>query len=327
MAELTAPVAMCSARGLLNREAVGWSRRPLHGCALPSRWGRRKRWDYWCVITDTHALAVTVADLDWLGLAVVTFFDFSASTPLERVAVWPLGLRERLPDGPHERPIALSQRGLELSIAPVAQGTELRASFGALRAEVAIDRPASHESLNVLVPWDERRFQLTSKQLALPARGSVTVGGRAWPFEAGRSFATLDFGRGVWPHATRWNWGCAAGPGVGLNLGARWTDGTGQTENGVVAGGRLHKLEEPVDFDYRLDDAHGPWRIRSRGSPRVDLTFLPQTSRDVRLNLGVLAGALHLRVGRWSGRVLLDDGAPLELDGLLGWAEEVRLRW
>src|SRR5690606_27310777 len=47
--ELTGPVPLCTPAGRLNRAAVGWSRRPVHDCTLPGSWGRRKRWDFWCV--------------------------------------------------------------------------------------------------------------------------------------------------------------------------------------------------------------------------------------------------------------------------------------
>ncbi|WP_317846983.1 DUF2804 family protein [Nocardiopsis deserti] len=40
--ELTAPVDLCAPDGRLNPRAVGWSRTPLHRCALPG-WGRRKK--------------------------------------------------------------------------------------------------------------------------------------------------------------------------------------------------------------------------------------------------------------------------------------------
>ena len=47
---------------------MGWARQPVHRCVLPGTWGRRKRWDYWCVTTPTHILSVTYADVDYLGL-------------------------------------------------------------------------------------------------------------------------------------------------------------------------------------------------------------------------------------------------------------------
>ena len=49
--EITTPVDLCDARGRLAAGAAGWSRHPLHRANLKGPWGRRKRWEYWCVTT------------------------------------------------------------------------------------------------------------------------------------------------------------------------------------------------------------------------------------------------------------------------------------
>src|SRR5664279_6051152 len=78
--ELTAPVLECTPDGRLNREAIGWSRRPLHQCNLAGHWPRKKRWDYWCVTTDTHLLSLTFANVDYLGILNVGLLDYATRT-------------------------------------------------------------------------------------------------------------------------------------------------------------------------------------------------------------------------------------------------------
>jgi hypothetical protein len=73
--EITSPVDLCDGRGRLNPQARGWSRRPLHRANLRGPRGRRKRWDYWCVVSDEVAVAITYADVDYLGLASVWVLD------------------------------------------------------------------------------------------------------------------------------------------------------------------------------------------------------------------------------------------------------------
>ena len=101
-----------------------------------------------------------------------------------------------------------------------------------LSAHFIITTPPNHDTLNVVVPWDERTFQFTSKQNTLPAQGLVTIDGQKTLFDGPQSFACLDFGRGIWPRNCRWNWGSASGNQngriIGLNLGGQWTDGTGE---------------------------------------------------------------------------------------------------
>ena len=69
--ELTAPVDLCDARGRLNPGARGWARQPMLHANLRGRWGRKKRWDYWAVITDEIVVSFVYANIDYAGLANV----------------------------------------------------------------------------------------------------------------------------------------------------------------------------------------------------------------------------------------------------------------
>src|SRR6185295_6826910 len=62
--ELTEPVVLCVDGGRLNREAVGWSRRPLHRCNLPATLQRKKKWNYWAVTSEDLLFSATIADVD-----------------------------------------------------------------------------------------------------------------------------------------------------------------------------------------------------------------------------------------------------------------------
>ena len=88
--------------------------------------------------------------------------------------------------------------------------------------------------------------------------------------------------------------------------------------------GRVHKIEDAVDFELDLRSKRAPWRIRSRSSDRVALTFTPLTARAVRVPPFV---RIHQRLGRFDGTVIDDHGDVLALDGALGLAESVHGRW
>jgi hypothetical protein len=202
--------------------------------------------------------------------------------------------------------------------------TTLSVRTRSLDAHVVIATPPEEESLSVVVPWSERTFQLTTKRIALPVHGEIRALGRHYGVsEAHESFACLDFGRGVWPRETTWNWGTGAqrskGRRIGLQLGGQWTDGTGMTENGIFVDGRLTKIGSTLAWRYAREAFLRPWRIEGDG---VDLTFTPFFEREAKIDLRVLRTELHLCFGRWSGRV-----NDLEIDDALGWAEEHRARW
>jgi hypothetical protein len=334
--ELAEPVDLCTPEGRLNRAAVGWSRQPVHRCALPGSWGRRKRWDYWCVTAPTHVLSLTCADVDYLGLADVWFLDLATGRTASRSAVAPLGRGVSLADRVGAGSVTFEGSGLRLSITEEEAGTRLTAASGrgdrSFECDVVLALQDGHESLSVVIPWSDRRFQCTTKDNSRPAAGWVAWRGEEWTFEGpGHAYGCLDFGRGKWPYRTVWNWGSASGVQdgrtIGLQLGGKWTAGTGMTENALCIDGRLSKVSEELVWEYDPADWLSPWRISTPRSSRVHLTFVPAHDKRSRLELGVAAGDVHQCFGAYSGSVVPDDGRQIALHGLFGWAEEARWRW
>ena len=154
---------------------------------------------------------------------------------------------------------------------------------------------------------------LTSKQIGLQASGAATWSGERLPLDGAIGF--LDFGRGMWPSEKAWNWGAAARDGVAMNLGARWTDHTGATENALWLDGRLHPI--PLQCALRARRAHGVrgTRHRSRG-PTLHERLLK-----------IPLGSLDWSAGVWDGRISADDGASAELAGAIGFAEAFDARF
>ncbi|HOX36433.1 MAG TPA: DUF2804 domain-containing protein [Candidatus Brocadiia bacterium] len=332
--ELTSPVSLCAPDGGLNPDAVGWSRQPLHDCNLNGAWLRKKRWNYWCVTSERFLFSATLADVDYIGLSFAYFLDFDTGELVEGGIVTPLGMNCRLPDKV-EADIAIRRRRWNFTVKYQPGG--MRFAFNcpsikgkAVSADLSFERPVSLESLNVVIPWSARQFQFTSKQNSIPATGCVRIGGKTYNADPSCSFACLDFGRGIWPYFTTWNWASASGYQgkdlIGLNLGAKWTDGTGYNENGMWLNGRLHKLSEDLDFAYDRSDFKKPWRIRTQATDRLDLVFTPFFEHLSGMNLLVLASEGHQCFGYFSGKLRFDDAA-VNVDRLLGWAEEHRARW
>lgn len=327
--ELTAPVDLCTPDGRLNQAAIGWARVPVHRCTLPGSWGRRKRWDYWCIATPTHVLSVTYADVDYLGLADVWFLDVESGRTANKSSMAPLAAGFEMPETVGGASMSVERMGLRLVLAEETAGTRLTASFGGFDCDVLLARPQGHESLSVVIPWSECRFQCTTKDNTRPATGAVRWAGEEWTFDgAGHAYGCLDFGRGKWPYRTLWNWGSASGVQgvhtVGLQLGGKWTVGTGMTENALCVDGRLSKLSEELVWDYDRDDWMRPWRVRSS---RVDLTFVPVYEKRSRLELGLASSEAHQCFGAYSGTVVADEGDSIPIENLFGWAEEARWRW
>jgi len=158
--------------------------------------------------------------------------------------------------------------------------------------------------------------------------GRLWVDGTEHLVAAGESWAVLDHGRGRWPYSVRWNWGAGSGVVeghvIGVQVGARWTDGTGSTENALVVDGRVHKVREELAWQYDTSDWLAPWRVRGE---LADLRFTPFWDHASTMNLGVLAQRAHQCFGHWTGWMSNDAGEHVPVDGVLGWAEDVHNRW
>ncbi|MGV8978957.1 MAG: DUF2804 domain-containing protein [Cellulomonas sp.] len=128
-----------------------------------------------------------------------------------------------------------------------------------------------------------------------------------------------------------WNWGAGSGTVdgrvVGVQVGGRWTDGTGSTENALLVDGRLHKCSDELVWEYDRADWLAPWHIHDQARERVDLLFMPFHERASRMNLLVVAGETHQCFGTWTGWMTDDAGTRVRVDGVTGWAEEAGNRW
>jgi len=333
--ELTDPVKLCTRKGLLRRASTGWSRRPLHTSNLRGHWGRKKKWNYWAVTSDKYLFSVTVGNLDYLGIVFVYFLDFETRRFIERTITTPLGIGCSMPETV-EAPIDFRHKKMNVLLDDRSSSVSLRADAprfgdGPLKADISVTRPAGNETLNVVIPWSRDRFQFTSKQNTLPACGTVRIGGEEYVFEEGKSFAVLDYGRGVWKYDCFWNWGAGSGVHdgrtVGLNLGGGWTDGTGMTENAICIDGRLTKIGDELEFTYDSDDYMRPWTVRSRSSDAVDLKLVPFFERVAKTNLLVMRSEVHQVFGHYSGAVMAESGERIAIDGLVGWVEQHQARW
>ena len=121
--------------------------------------------------------------------------------------------------------------------------------------------------------------------------------------------------------------GAQNGRTIGLNLGGRWTDGTGMTENGICIDGRLTKISEDLVFEYDASARMKPWRVHTAVSDAVGLTFEPEFERVSESGNDERYMNVHQMFGTYSGRVTRDDSAPIEVRDLFGWVEDQEARW
>nr|HNI32722.1 DUF2804 family protein [Chitinophagales bacterium] len=69
-----------------------------------------------------------------------------------------------------------------------------------------------------------------------------------------------------------------------------------------------------------------PWKFSSNDK-RFELDFEPAIDRYSNTNLILIKSVQHQVFGYFSGRVVLDDGTILQVQRVLGFAEDVFNRW
>jgi len=153
---------------------------------------------------------------------------------------------------------------------------------------------------------------------------------KSYRIDPGTCLGTLDWGVGVWPYRSFWIWASFSqflpdGRTIGLNVG----DGIGNSpelnDNAIILNGKVHKLGK-VDFKYDKKDFKNPWLMTSPDG-RLSLEFAPFFERVAKTDVGILASEVHQMFGRYSGVLLTDGGVKIEVNNLIGWAEEHHARW
>ncbi|WP_374531419.1 DUF2804 domain-containing protein [Novosphingobium sp.] len=319
----------------------GWGvaevRRYDRAAIRASGW-RIKEWDYYCILTDDHALALTVADNGYLGFLGMSWIDFKRARAINHGAIRPFPFgRMQMPASADAGEIVQSRGGIDLAFRHEPNGRRL--TFAApgfdggrgLSGEIVLAQPAD-DRMVIATPFNDapHAFYYNQKINCMPATGYAVLGGERIDFSPDSAFGGLDWGRGVWTWDNTWYWGSASGlhqgQRFGFNIGHGFGDTSAASENMLFLDGRAHKLDE-VTFhlpEGPLDRAD--WRFTSNDG-RFEMTFTPIVDRADRVKIGPFLTDQHQVFGRYSGRAVLDDGTVLQIDGLTGFAEQVHNKW
>lgn len=324
--EITTPVNLTKGR-YLNPEAVGFSRTPVHNTdGLGRGVGRNKRWEYWCVMTPDYIFSQTISNVDYAGVHTVWCFNRDTGELIDKTVIKPFGVGGTLPGTLDHGPSHVATNMLGARVDPTEDGNRLRAYTEGVSWDVTA-HDIGADMLGVVVPWSEYLFQYTVKDVVRPATGTLIVGGQRYRLPEGQSWAILDHGRGRWPYQNTWNWGAGIGHTDGVNLGiqigGKWTDGTGSRENGLIVDHDLYPIHEDLHWDYDPHNWLAPWRITSES---IDLTLTPFWNHSSHTNVGVIESRADQCFGYYNGRVVA-NGRTIEVTDVLGFAEEVHNRW
>lgn len=168
-------------------------------------------------------------------------------------------------------------------------------------------------------------FNATEKGALLPVVGEAIAGGRRYDLDGG--LGGYDFTTGLLARHTAWRWVFALGRArsaerVAVNLVQGFV---GEAECAVWVDGEVYPVSEGrVDLDPA--DLRAPWRITTVGG-EVDLRFDVGDMHAEHRDYGVVASKFIQPPGSYSGTIRLPGRDPIELDGVLGVAEDQDILW
>ena len=303
---------------------------------------RIKEWDYYCIVSDQYALALTIADNGYLYMDSVSLLDFAENTQATKSMILPPSGRRHLPASSEAGDIAVDGKGYEMVFENNGDQRRLHGFVeefpNSKGKKLLFDVTLSHpprDSMVIATPFAEnpKAFYYNQKINCLRAEGKAVLGDREYLFAPAHAFAVLDWGRGVWTYNNTWYWGSASGlvGGVpfGFNLGYGFGDTSAATENMVFYDGVAHKLND-VAFHIPMKDGKedylSPWRFTD-GDGRLDMDFEPVMDRSANLDFKVICSIQHQVFGCFTGKAVLDDGRVVEFRRLPGFAEKVHNKW
>lgn len=321
-----------------NLNQAGWARSQCltyHRDAIKASKLRIKEWDYYAATNDNFGLAVTVADNGYMGIAVVTVFDFTVPYVWTHTTMtnFPLG-KLKLPSSSNEGEVKFDHKGCKLLIRKKGKQRKISIKIenfhnnSSLRAELLLTEQYK-DSLMIATPFDKKKhFYYNHKINGMTVKGRMQMGLRTFDFTDSPSYGVLDWGRGVWTYNNTWYWASASGIDndheIGFNLGYGFGNTQDATENIFYYDGVGHKLDQ-VTFDIP-DNYEDTWYFTSNDN-RLNMTFRPIIDRNSKTKILMLESDQHQVFGYFSGKVILDDGQVIAIKDLFGFAEKVKNKW
>ena len=329
---------------------VGWSPQPRLDCNLEQAHFYRakflqpmriKRWDYYGVFTPTHYFSFTISHIGYMGLMFCYVLNFETKQYEEQTIIVPFGKGVQLSRNSTKGECRFENKQLRLQFTAnddlqqrriVCDWKEFgkKHGVGGLTADISLLQPKSHESMNIVIPIEQNRFYFNRKINCMPASGMVQFNGEVFTLNPQTDSGSLDWGRGVWALQSHWVWASSSGflpdgRRIGLNLGYGFGDNSRATENAFILDGKIHKLGT-VEFEFDSTDYNQPWHMRSTDG-RLNLLFEPFFERVAKTDVKLLRSEVHQMFGRYSGTVVTDEGNTVEVNNLIGFAEEHFARW
>lgn len=322
----------------------GWCRRNLYVYnreQIRANPYRLKEWDFYQISDGEKMVQLNFFNISLATCATFGFLDLQSGRKADCLSLQPLTPHKNRLPGNGDRPnrIAYRRGQTGLLFDRKETGGDLL-FFGkwagkSVEANFHFSMLPKHESLTIATPFQKpNEFFYTNKTNCLAAYGQVNLGTEQILFSAEKTFAVLDWGRGVWPHKNTWYWAngstrLADGKLFGFELTWGFGNTEAATETALFYDGKCHKISEvQLDTDPERESSWmAPWHFTSRDG-RLDLTMTPFYDHYTNLMpLWLFGMRTHQVHGLWNGSAILDDGQVLHIENMYAFCEKVHNKW
>ena len=319
----------------------GWANKPILAYNkeyIGKSWLRIKEWDHYSVLNKDFGFQLTIGDIGYLTQMAYTWLDFKEKVHggndefkfFTKSKILPLSsLEDNFIEFPSKKFKASIEKKDKNRILKIDDPT-FNDNEG-IKGEITLFDNPEWDNTVVVTGYedDPEKFYYNHKINQMPARGVILIGNEEYEFNPESSFGLMDWGRGIWPYKTHWLWGSAAGivggAHVSFNIGYGFGDLSTHTENIIFYNGKAHKLDE-ITFHHDDRDPEKPWTFTSNNN-RFKMTLEPIIPRKEKINFGLIYLDSSLIHGTYSGYVILDNGEKIEINDMMGHAEDIYWRW
>ena len=336
--EITVPSDLFHEDGSLIQR--GWARKPIlkyNKRNIGKRWTRIKEWDHFSILNKQFGFQLTVGDIGYLTQMSYVWLDFEHKTRYDKGTFKFLTKSKLLPyssledsriEFPTKKFHATISKQKDERVLTIHDPSFLKKG---IEGTITLNDDPNMDHTVVVTGYekDPRQFYYNHKINYMPAEGTITIGEKTYVFEPDSSFALMDWGRGIWPYKTHWLWGSACGIVDGIpvafNIGYGFGDLSTHTENIIFFDGKAHKIDE-VTFHHENRDPTKPWTFTSNDD-RFNMILNPLLPHREKLNFGFISLNSSLLHGLYSGYMVLDTGEKIQIEEMLGHAEDIYWRW
>jgi hypothetical protein len=272
-----------------------------------------KTWQYATLATREMMFAIAVIDTGYLASGICAVFDRGSRRLLANE-------NPVLPSvcASVERDKArLIGPGIDARIERGEKQVAIKASWAHVDVDLALDASQSPPPMTAVAPvGPPGRFDLTQKDVLMPARGEIRAGNIR--FDVDGDLGGLDYTHGYLARETSWRWAFANGRGIAFNFSEGFLGGEG--ENVVWIDGEPRPAGK-IGFTFDGSAPMAQWRIRSEDG-RVDLAFQPEGYRSQTIDLKLILSSYLQPFGTYAGTI-----HGVKIDALAGVAEDHTARW